>query len=135
MKILMIDDDPDDLDVFSSFIETLDKGTNVESASDGHEAIEKLLANDSPVDLILLDLNMPKYDGFYFLETLQKHKTISGIPIIIFTTSSSDTDIRRSKSLGASHFITKPVDYLTMKQVVIAILTNNFAEIKKHMVY
>jgi CheY-like chemotaxis protein len=135
MKILMIDDDQDDVDVFSSFIETLDKTANIERAGDGQQGIEKLLSDDSKVDLILLDLNMPKYNGFYFLEMSKTHKIITSIPIIIFTTSSSDYDVHRSKSLGASHFITKPVDYPTMKEVVGAILTNNFSRISDYMVY
>jgi CheY-like chemotaxis protein len=135
MKILMIDDDQDDVDVFSSFIHTLDNTAMVESADDGHRAIEKLLSHDSLVDLILLDLNMPRFNGFYFLETIKNHKAISGIPIIIFTTSASDHDVQRSKSLGASHFITKPADYATMKEVVDAIVTNNLSGIQNYMVY
>src|SRR5689334_22671669 len=91
MKILMIDDDQDDVEVFSSFIETLDKTANIELARNGLQGIEKLLSNDTRIDLILLDLNMPRYNGFYFLETSKAHKTITDIPIIIFTTSSSDS--------------------------------------------
>ena len=67
-------------------------------------------------DLILLDLNLPKYDGRHILETLKSDPDLQHIPVVVLTTSSAQEDILRSYKLHANAYVTKPVDlegYLT----------------------
>ena len=62
------------------------------------------------MDLILLDLNLPKYDGRQVLEQIRSDPELTHTPVVILTTSSSEEDIMRSYKLHANAFVTKPVD-------------------------
>ncbi len=59
-------------------------------------------------DMILLDLNLPKLDGFQLLEAMRKQPEFADIPVVVFTSSSLASDRRKSLALGANDFITKP---------------------------
>ncbi|MFD5455837.1 response regulator, partial [Streptomyces olivaceus] len=61
-------------------------------------------------DLILLDLNLPKYDGRQVLEKIKSDQDLSDIPVVVLTTSSAEEDILRSYKLHANAYVTKPVD-------------------------
>lgn len=71
--------------------------------------------------LILLDLNMPRMDGREALRTIKADESLRTIPIVILTTSSADEDVFRSYSLGANSFITKPVTFNRLVEVVRAL--------------
>jgi len=82
---------------------------------DGQEALDFLFRNgayaDAPrVDLILLDLNLPKYDGRQVLERIRSDQDLTHVPVVILTTSASEEDILRSYKLHANAYVTKPVD-------------------------
>ena len=62
------------------------------------------------VDLILLDLNLPKYDGRQVLERIRSDPDLTHVPVVILTTSASEEDILRSYKLHANAYVTKPVD-------------------------
>ncbi|HEV7360109.1 MAG TPA: response regulator, partial [Mycobacterium sp.] len=85
-------------------------------ARDGAEGLDFLYRrgehhNAPRPDLILLDLNLPKYDGRQILEILKTDPTLHHIPIVVLTTSSAQEDILRSYKLHANAYITKPVDF------------------------
>jgi DNA-binding response OmpR family regulator len=61
-------------------------------------------------DLILLDLNLPRKDGFEVLKEVREHPELSRIPVVILTSSQADRDILKSYNLRANCFISKPVD-------------------------
>ncbi len=84
----------------------LSKGLDVEIAYDGNEAMEKI--NTLRPDLILLDIMMPKMDGFEVLEKLKDSPDTAGIPVIMLTARKSKQDMDRAKELGAVEYITKP---------------------------
>jgi len=66
---------------------------------------------DAPVpDLILLDLNLPKYDGREVLQLIKNDEDLAAIPVVVLTTSSAEEDILRSYRLHANAYVTKPVD-------------------------
>ena len=67
-------------------------------------------ADASRPDLILLDLNLPKYDGRQLLEKIKSDDDLSTIPVVVLTTSSAEEDILRSYKLHANAYVTKPVD-------------------------
>lgn len=119
-NILIVDDDADDREIIK------DAFTN---ASDVHDYIflengDKLLdylehnAGNGLPSLILMDLNMPGKDGRDILKEIKTDKRFLSIPIIVFTTSSSDKDKTTSYHLGANCFLTKPDTF--QKLVVIA---------------
>jgi CheY-like chemotaxis protein len=78
---------------------------------DGEEALAYLNnGNDKPC-VILLDLNMPKMNGFEFLRNAKASEILKKIPVIVLTTSDTDQNILESYELGVAGYITKPVDY------------------------
>jgi len=84
----------------------LSKGLDVEIAYDGVEAMEKV--NTLRPNLILLDIMMPKMDGFEVLEKLKESPDTAGIPVIMLTARKSREDMDRARELGAVEYITKP---------------------------
>jgi CheY-like chemotaxis protein len=110
-KLLLVDDDEDDREIFLSVVQTIAPTIECRMATNGQDALNKLSQHPDLPDLIFLDLNMPLMDGRQFLREVKKHETLKEIPVIVLTTSSDKETITLSRSLGASDFITKPDKY------------------------
>jgi two-component system chemotaxis response regulator CheY len=82
------------------------KGYSVTTAEDGQLALE-LLARDN-YDVIILDINMPRMDGFAFLKKIKNNDAYASIPVIILTTEGQDEDKDTAMSLGITDYIVKP---------------------------
>jgi CheY-like chemotaxis protein len=111
-SVLFIDDDEDDKLVFGHALKAIDTNIQYLTASDGLEAL-KILNEDLVIlpDLIFMDLNMPKMDGFTCLDKIKKSKELKEIPVLILSTSTNPRDMEKARSLGATNFITKPSTY------------------------
>ena len=111
-SVLFIDDDEDDKLVFGHALKAIDTSIQYLTASDGLEAL-KILNEDLVIlpDLIFMDLNMPKMDGFTCLDKIKKSKELKEIPVLILSTSTNPRDMEKARSLGATNFITKPSTY------------------------
>ena len=112
----LIDDDPDDREIFCIALEDTNKGFKCITAPNGKEALQKLSTDDSfRPDYIFLDLNMPVMNGKQCLQEIKKIPRLESVPVIIYTTSSYVKDMEETKELGATHFLTKPsrIDRLT----------------------
>lgn len=117
--ILMADDDADDRMLTKDALEESRVLNELRFVEDGEELMEYLTrkgkyANieDSPrPGLILLDLNMPKKDGREALKEIKSDPNLRRIPVVIMTTSKAEEDVFRSYDFGASSFITKPVTF------------------------
>jgi len=109
---MIIDDDVDDIDFFCEAIEKIFPFSLCLTAKNGVDALAKLddLMDRVP-DFIFLDLNMPCMDGKTCLAHLKKDIKLKNIPVIIYTTSSSQKHIKESRELGASYFLTKPISF------------------------
>lgn len=107
-KILLVDDDEDDQDIFSLALKTVSPGAAFFSEIDARQALDRLTAGDIVPDVIFLDLNIPLMGGVQFLEQVKQHERIKNIPVIIYSTSSLDATIKTTRTLGAAEFITKP---------------------------
>jgi two-component system, chemotaxis family, chemotaxis protein CheY len=81
------------------------RGFAVITANDGEEGLQK--AQDEPFDLILMDMLMPKLSGLEALEALKKDDRTRGIPVVILSNSSLDTDMQRAMELGAVGYMVK----------------------------
>lgn len=110
-RILLIDDDEDDQEIFLSAVKELAPEVECTAMSDASEALKMLADGRLSPDVIFLDLNMPVMTGQQFLAEIKKRPVISEIPVIIFSTSSHAEMIRKTMALGASDFITKPGRY------------------------
>lgn len=100
--ILVVDDDKDIVGAIAKLLEL--EGYSVIKAYDGMEALDKLASNSS-INLILIDIMMPKLDG---LSAMMKIRTTRNIPIIVLSAKSEDTDKVLGLSMGADDYITKP---------------------------
>jgi two-component system chemotaxis response regulator CheY len=91
-------------------------GYAVDEAMNGLEALEKLLAR--PADLVILDVNMPRMDGFTFLANLRRQPgPIAGIPVIVITAETRPQDFSAAPAAGANFLLVKPVRQETLAQL------------------
>jgi CheY-like chemotaxis protein len=115
IDILLVEDDPGDELMTREAFEDNKIGNTLHVAHDGEEALDFLYRQggyqDAPrPDLILLDLNLPKYDGRQVLEKIKSDPELADIPVVVLTTSAAEEDILRSYKLHANAYVTKPVD-------------------------
>ncbi|MDT5013313.1 MAG: hypothetical protein QOH57_4930 [Mycobacterium sp.] len=115
IDVLLVEDDPGDELITREAFEHNKIRNNLHVAHDGEEGLDFLYRRgaftDAPrPDLILLDLNLPKYDGRQVLETIKSDPDLALIPVVVLTTSSAEEDILRSYKLHANAYVTKPVD-------------------------
>ncbi|CAM4485780.1 response regulator [Nocardia ninae] len=115
IDILLVEDDPGDELMTREAFEDNKIGNTLHVAHDGQEALDFLYrqgeyAEAPRPDLILLDLNLPRYDGRQVLERIKADPDLSHIPVVVLTTSAAEEDILRSYKLHANAYVTKPVD-------------------------
>jgi two-component system response regulator len=115
IDILLVEDDPADELMTREAFEDNKIGNNLHVARDGQEALDFLyregVYTDAPQpDLILLDLNLPRYDGREVLARIKTDPALAHIPVVVLTTSAAEEDILRSYRLHANAYVTKPVD-------------------------
>ena len=111
--ILLVDDNPADVDLVREALQGNVHRIQVESVGDGEEALAFLNRRGSHVekprpDLVILDLNLPKKDGRAVLAEVKADAELRTIPIVVFSTSRSLLDIGRSYELGANCYVSKP---------------------------
>ena len=118
LTILYAEDDLDDLDMVKLAFESKED-IEIIHANDGNEALAYLdgLANGQLPCLIILDINMPGMDGRQTLIQLKQHDTYKNIPVVMFTTSNSPTDIEFARKYGAD-FVTKPLRFDEIENLV-----------------
>ncbi|SRR5579875_540952 len=105
-RILVAEDRPASLELIRTILESI--GHEVIEAADGQEALEKAARNS--IDLFVLDLQMPKLDGFEVLKQLRKQSRFQHTPVIAITASAMESDRERVIAAGFTGYITKPVD-------------------------
>ena len=126
ITILMADDDPDDRLLAKSAFAASHLANDLRFVVDGQELVDYLWHRGKYADpalsprpgLILLDLNMPRKDGREALSEIKADPELQTIPVVVLTTSKADEDIYRSYAIGASSFITKPVSFEGLVDVV-----------------
>jgi CheY-like chemotaxis protein len=113
-SILLIEDNPVDLDLTRRAFARSQLTNPLDVARDGAEALEWLGRWDAgePLPLVvLLDLKLPKVDGLDVLRRYRAHPLACALPIVVLTSSSEDRDIARAYADGANSYIVKPVDF------------------------
>ena len=104
LTILTIDDSRTIRDLLKATL--VSAGYNVIQAVDGQDGLDQL--NGSSPQVIVTDINMPRMDGFTFIEAVRKDARWRGIPILVLTTESDDAKKARARSAGATGWIVKP---------------------------
>lgn len=124
--ILMADDDADDRLLVKEALSDSGVPHALHFAEDGMDLLKYLKSNGTSEDgrdmprpeLILLDLNMPLKDGREVLREIRADQALRQIPVVVFTTSKADTDVRQMYELGANSFITKPAAFAELVQLM-----------------
>ena len=129
ITILMADDDPDDRQMTKEAFEEARLVNDLRFVEDGEELMDYLLRRGKYCDpassprpaILLLDLNMPKKDGREALKEIKTHAHLRQIRVIVMTTSKAEEDVYRSYDISATSFITKPVKFDALVEVVKAL--------------
>lgn len=117
--ILLVEDNPDDVELTLRAFQRNNIGNEVIVASDGEEALDYVFATGKFADrdpdalptLILLDLKLPKVMGLDVLKKIRADERTRRLPVVVLTSSNEDRDIVTSYDLGANSFVRKPVDF------------------------
>lgn len=123
ITILLVEDNEDDIVLIKDAFSEAKFMALINGVSDGEEALA-YLRREPPYQqavrpgLILLDINMPKMNGFEVLEALKKDADLKSIPVVMLTTSKREEDVVRSYGGGAASYITKPFDFADFVKIV-----------------
>lgn len=117
-RILMVEDDPKDVELTLSALDEYNLANEVVVAHNGEEALDYLYcrgpfakrANDNPA-VLLLDLKLPKVDGLEVLTQIRSDAALKLIPVVVLTSSHEEKDMVASYKLGVNAYVVKPVDF------------------------
>lgn len=115
IKILLVEDNPVDIDLTLRAFRKQNVSCCIDVAKDGEEAIELIQkwqnGEEIAPEIILMDLKMPRLDGFDVLRVLKQSPVYHKIPVIVLTSSNEENDIDLAYHLGANSYLLKPIDY------------------------
>lgn len=121
-KIILVEDNLDDVRLTKLAYENLDISSQFVHCINGEEVLAFLKSEPlSNINYILLDLNMPKLNGFDVLKNFQIDEELKRLPVIVFTTSSNPSDISKCYELGANAYVVKPFDFMDLEKTISAI--------------
>jgi len=117
-RILMVEDDPKDVELTLTALEDYNLTNEVVVARDGEEALDylycrgpyRMRTNDNPA-VMLLDLKLPKIDGLEVLQTIRADPKLKMLPVVVLTSSREERDMVTSYKLGVNAYVVKPVDF------------------------
>jgi CheY-like chemotaxis protein len=126
ITIVLADDDPDDRKLTQDAFAENRLANQLHCVEDGEELMDYLhrrgkfekLCNEPLPGLILLDLNMPRKDGREALKEIKADHNLRRIPIVVLTTSKAEEDIVRSYDLGVNSYVTKPVTFKSLVELI-----------------
>ena len=116
-SILLVEDNPADLDLTRRAFQRHQAAYPLQEAHDGAEALEmvaRLQSDESGANLpllVLLDLRLPKVNGFEVLRQLKSNPKTCHVPVVVLTSSSDHSDIQHAYTLGANSYLIKPINY------------------------
>lgn len=127
-QVLLVEDDIDDQCLFSDALNRIHPALKHTIANDGVEALS-ILENFPEVDLVFMDINMPKMDGFECLTCIKNSDKFKHIPVVILSTSDHPEHIKRCKELGAAYYFSKPSDFkelfATISHIILKVSNDN----------
>ena len=135
LQILLVEDNPGDVRLTQEALKQSDFRTTLQVVGDGEEALRFLrkengFAQVFTPDLVLLDLNLPKKNGFEVLETLRQDNNFKQIPVVVLTTSVAEEDIIRTHHANANCYISKPFDFTQFLMALQIINQSKYSPLK-----
>ncbi|GAA5534074.1 response regulator rcp1 [Deinococcus aluminii] len=106
--LLIVEDNPHDLELAQVALELSDVRCEVSVARDGQEALDVLRGSETLPDLVLLDLNMPRVSGHEVLVAVKSDPALRQVPVVVFTTSDEPSDRQAARAAGADDYVLKP---------------------------
>jgi CheY-like chemotaxis protein len=126
--ILVVEDNPNDLELLEMALELGRTTHPVVSVADGQEALDYLLREGRFADrtghdpeFVLLDIKMPRVNGLEVLASMRAHPALRGIPVIALTSSREESDIERAYEMGINGYVVKPADFREFAQNIATI--------------
>lgn len=124
--ILIVDDDEDDRFISEKAVQGTELEGKLRFAHDGLEMLDYLHQRGRFADaqehprptVILLDLNMPRMDGREALKAIKSNDDFAAIPVVVLTTSNQEEDVNQAYGLGVNAFVTKPVKYVALVDIM-----------------
>lgn len=135
-NVLLVEDNPGDVNLIRMCAEKFD-GVVIHHVPNVVQA-HRFLYNQHPFesaprpDLVLLDLRMPIFDGTSVLESMRQSLQLTGIPVVVFTSSALLSDRMRCKELGADDYVNKPADWVAWQAKIYRILTDHLRGFSGH---
>jgi CheY-like chemotaxis protein len=126
VEILIVEDNPDDLDMALHALRKINLVNNIRVARDGVEALDFIFCRGSHSarkiengpKVVLLDLKLPKVDGLEVLRTMKSDPRTKHIPVVVLTSSQEQSDVIESYHLGVNSYIVKPVNFEAFAKAV-----------------
>ena len=126
ITVLLIEDEPAHAEIVRRNFETIGIENTLKHVSDGEAALDYLYRNNAFSDpassprpgLILLDLRLPKVDGLQVLKTIKTDPGLNNIPVVVLSTSASETDIAMAYNNNANSYLVKPVDFTKFSELL-----------------
>ena len=125
-NILLVEDNPDDVELTLHALEEYNISNKIEVVEDGAEALDYLFATGAYAgrdmsempSVVLLDLKLPKVDGLEVLRRIRDDDRTKNLPVVILTSSSEEEDLTKSYELGANSYVRKPVNFDQFSEAV-----------------
>lgn len=114
--ILLVEDNPDHAEFIRRVLDG--NGTEVIVVPDGQAALDYLRLQSSRPSFVLLDVKLPKRDGFEVLAIIRTNERLRDLPVVMLSTSFNPDEIRRAYKMGVNSFVTKPIDFIEFNKKV-----------------
>ncbi len=122
MRVLVIEDNPDDCELLRRQLKKGGLGDHVKFISDGKEALEFLTGPQAPqpedLIVILLDLRLPSLSGLDLLRRLRSQSKLQSVPVTVMTSSNDPKDLEECRQLNVVHYVNKPVTFSSFSKAV-----------------
>ncbi len=117
-KILLVDDEECDRLLFANALNEVADSAHLITVNDGDEFLQWLKLSKTKPDLVFLDLNMPRKNGFDALKEMRQDPSVDHIPVIVLSSCAHETTVNRCYELGANFFAQKPTGYGRLENII-----------------